>query len=695
MTAVSGTGTGTAPAPRPEPARPPAGDRAAGTELELTLAEVVVVGLTIAVAVFAWMSLLLLDNHVGRLGWVSLTTVGALGLLFAIAALGGRRPRIRLDAGGLVVVAFVGLVAGVFFFPGFDYGATDKDPGAYVAIGAAFAHHASYSFPDTLARHVPGLVVQTIGTRFPAIFIQPHNLVVPQFYHLWPALLAMANDVHGLGLEVQVAPFIGVLAACTFVLLLRRAVPGRASLPTAAVGGLLLATNMLEVWQAKYPTTEILAQLIFLSLLLCLVVSVRTGWRPAAGLAGMLLGIGWLERADMLLPVAVAVGVGAALVALRRWDSRCWWFAAGLGVTLPHALWQAYAGARAYTLGNGVPHLSVVVAGTVAAFALALLVRAFRRASERLPVVLGRRSWQFGLGFALCAVALVLLVVGFLRPALFGANYGYYGTRLVRTYNEQNLHRLSWFLTLPGFAVAGLGLALVALRPWRASLWLPIVPFLLIAPIYVYDSRNSSRLMWWGRRYIPEVVPGLILLIAVALGAALVWRGRRGRLLAIPALAVIGFLLVTYVDQSRPLRHHNEFAGSFQVSAEIAATAGTRTGVYLFEFPAAFRGCCATPEYLFGGAVWLERNQYAALLPTDPAADGAAVRRVVSGMPSNPVFVVWSGTSEPSQINGVSLVRVRHITAELPMWEESYIHRPSRPRTPVLIDFTVWHVVGT
>ena len=55
-------------------------------------------------------------------------------------------------------------------------------------------------------------------------------------------------------------------------------------------------------------------------------------------MAGLLVGVGWLNRADGLLLVLLAVGLGAALLATRRWDGRATWFAAGLGVVVPHAL---------------------------------------------------------------------------------------------------------------------------------------------------------------------------------------------------------------------------------------------------------------------------------------------------------------------------------------------------------------------
>ena len=91
---------------------------------------------------------------------------------------------------------------------------------------------------------------------------------------------------------------------------------GLAGLVAGLAGGLLLATNMLQVWQTRFPTTEVLAQALYLGALLGVVVALQTGWRPAAGLSpGCCVGVGWLNRADGVLLVVMAVGVGALLLA--------------------------------------------------------------------------------------------------------------------------------------------------------------------------------------------------------------------------------------------------------------------------------------------------------------------------------------------------------------------------------------------
>ena len=96
---------------------------------------------------------------------------------------------------------------------------------------------------------------------------------------------------------------------------------------------------------------------------------------------------------------------------------------------------------------------------------------------------------------------------------------------------------------------------------------------------------------------------------------------------------------------------------------------------------------------MFGGALWLERGEYDALMPSGAKAVGY-VRQVAAAMPGEPVFIVWDGTATPS-LGSIGLVATKHITAALPMWEESSTSRPNKERPPIAVNFTIWRVAGT
>src|SRR4030095_6733344 len=99
---------------------------------------------------------------------------------------------------------------------------------------------------------------------------------------------------------------------------------------------------------------------------------------------------------------------------------------------------------------------------------------------------------------------------------------------------------------------------------------------------YAVHAENSTRLLWWNRRFVPVVVPGLVMLVAAALAAALTWDGRvppalgeRWRRLAarlrlpgrVAAAGLALALVVVFAGQSLPLRHPAELPGAFGLRA--------------------------------------------------------------------------------------------------------------------------------
>ena len=692
----------------PDPDEVPAVSRLSLTGLDLLAG-----GALLVVGVVAWVSLGLAHVAAHSLPAVLGLSLLSLAVLVAVALLVPRTRRISVtaDLPGLAVALGCAAVAAALTFPGFSYGVSDKDPGGYVSHALSISRTGDVGFTDPLlatAAQDPTFPVQLTspGARFSGIWVRDAStgLIVPQFYHLWPALLATSYDLGGRTALLGTVPLMGVLSVLALCAVLRRvgsAMMANRAGPTAGLvaagaGGLLLATNMLQVWQARFPSTEVFAQALYLGVLLGIVVALQTGWRPAAGFAGLLVAVGWLNRADGLLLVLLSVGLGAALLATRRWDSRATWFAVALALGTPHALYQAYDLALNYSNANGIPPLRLVAAVVVGCFVLAAVLRFLP--VHRLVGQLAERRVQLGVGLLVVLGAAGLLALGYLRPRLFGEAYFDYNGRFIRSYDEQILARLTWFISLPGFALMLAGVAVVALRRWSASVWTLVLPTLMLFAVYGYTAKNSTRLLWWTRRYVPTVLPGVLALIALALAFFFVWRYRdRLPLTRIPAVVALAGLLAFFLSQSLPLRAHDEWKGSFAVSEQIAALSGDEEGVFLWEFD---QGCCANVTRLFATPVWLQHGELSGLLPSNDAMkiDGNARRTVIEmtaeRFPDRPVFVVADNGELPEGIEPSTVEPVLDLQTTLPMWEENDLERPDEARE-VPVHVSVWRVRGT
>ena len=698
--------TSTLAGPSASPATDPA-DEPAEPLRSLTGLDLLGAGALLVVGLVAWASLTLAHLDAHSLTAVALLTLLGLLVVGGVAVLSARRLglRVRADVPGIAVAVGCAAVAAALTFPGFSYGVADKDPGGYVSHAVAISQTGDYSFYDPVLQAVvedPTFPVQLTspGARFAGIWIRDAStgLIVPQFYHLWPSLLATSYDAGGRGALLATVPLMGVLSVLALVALVRRVGGSLLGSPgglfAAGAAGLLLATNMLQVWQSRYPTTEVFAQALYLGALLGIVVALQTGWRPAAGFAGLMVGIGWLNRADGLLLVALSVGLGCALVATRRWDSRATWFAAGLAVVTPHALVQAYDLALNYSNANHIPPLSLVAGATLAGFVLAGVLR--RLPLHRVADALVDRRTQVVIGLLVVGGAAGLMALGYLRPRLFGEDFFDYNGREIRSYDEQIMSRLTWFFSLPGFAVMHVGIAVLALRRWRAAAWTVLLPSLLLFAVYGYTASNSTRLLWWTRRYVPTVLPGIAILIALALAFLVVWRFRGRLLTAVPAVLALAGLLAFFLSQSLPLRSHDEWKGSFALTQAISDLSGGQDGVYLWEPD---QGCCAGVTQLLAVPVWLQHGQVSAPLWNQAAmAAGLSrseqIERYTEKFDGRPVFVVGDNGQLPEGVDPATVQPVLDRQVRLPMWKESDDVRPDGARE-IPVHVSVWRVVGT
>ena len=143
-------------------------------------------------------------------------------------------------------------------------------------------------------------------------------------------------------------------------------------------------------------------------------------------------------------------------------------------------------------------------------------------------------------GYGLVGLFALFLAVAWFRSRLFGANFriNKAGDR-TRGYDELNLRRLAIFLT-PVALAAAVGALVVGVRQrWDAARWLLVLPGLVIAPVLIWEPHVAPDLMWWGRRYLPTVVPTLLVLVGVAAGLLWARRGSAQTLVRIGTAVVV------------------------------------------------------------------------------------------------------------------------------------------------------------
>jgi hypothetical protein len=500
-----------------------------------------------AVPIVTWRRRLLYNGQAARPSWTALVPLG------------------------------IALFGAWLFLPPSEYVMGGKDPGVYLNEGIQIAQRGRIVIEDPVVGAVPAAVRELFfpsyrsstyyGVRFMGFFLQDPDAgtVIGQFPHLFPASVALGYGLHGLSGARQTVVVWAVLGLLAVYFVASR-IAGRTA---AAAAVLLLSVNVIEIWFARYPNTEMAMQALLFAGMLAFVHGLEGGQRFFGPVAGALIGLQLFLRYDAI----IAIGTFAASAVLA-WFNRQhigWRFPALLVPTTAAAFWylatlmRAYSeGLFGYTRDRGGWWL-LAAAGILAAGARALARSETWAARVRRAV----------------PVLLALAIAGLAAYAYFIRTAG--GT--LTTYDADAFRTFAWFVTPFGLlgGVAGIVL-LVGKGFWKFPVF-----FLTAAAFgvfFFYKARIVPEHFWMERRFLAAALPAVLIGLAAlpgslaALGIRLSGGRRTGTLIA-HAAGGIAWVLVAAVGwstwrASTPVRTHIEYAGMIPRLEDLAARFGPR-----------------------------------------------------------------------------------------------------------------------
>ena len=529
--------------------------------------------LVLGLSVTAWLALVLAEA--GRFSLrllVGTLAIGGLGALYVgLAGSGGRRrrpePAPPAPAGAGRAFGAATLLAAALFVPPYETVLLGGDATLYVNVGRKIAETGALRFDDPLVRDLPVAVRAALfrnrtpddatgrHTRFPGGLLIPdveNPTVTAGFSPLFPVLTAVGHAAASLPGALAVAPIFAVLSI------------GGLCLVAARVGGTwagwlaatLAALSLPQIWFAKFPLPEMVAQCFLLAGVLALLVALQADAARWAAAAGWLLGTAGLAKVDLIVVQAVALSAFAAwwLLAGPGRGGRCLgWLLASFGLLAAHAVGHYLAFASHYRPYVGhlfrtssLPALLRETAAEPAGAALlaglaGLAAAALARAGRRGRAWRSPRAWG-----VVCAALVVAYAVNYVTTTRMRAG--------------ETIVWLAWYVSWPVLVLAGLGLA--RLLPGRgAGRTRPGTVFVLVllgvaGLHYLYDPLESGVQIWSMRRFVPIVLPLLLLAASVAAARAVArvprpWRqwlaagsaAALALLVAAPSRAVLGAAL--------------------------------------------------------------------------------------------------------------------------------------------------------
>lgn len=548
--------------------------------------------------------------HLG-LALTAVILLGIIGLRFTRTPL---LPLPKPAAKDGLVLALLVMAALLFFWPA-EYILGGADASVYLDLGAIWSRAGSFTFSEPLLADLPPALLPGLFRemppghpmqylRFPGFYMNAAapDRIVPQFYPLHPVWLTLAHGLSGLRGSLYVTPLWAVLGVWAVYMTFKRLCGAKVGL----IGAFFLMLTPLQIYFARYPTAEPLTQYLTWAGLFAFVMYGIEGGALWGFLSGCALGQIFLARIDAL-PMLLIPGLWL-LYTLRRgsWRESFWFFAPlallllqtvvqGLGPSYPYA-WEVYGSVWRMLVFLFRDSLwLVVLAVCVALFILCGVWRS--------PAVGGRlvrvAKWMGALGILTAGIYAYFILprTGTLQEAPY-----WYGGGTIPLLNHLNLVRLGWYLSPLGIGLGVVGLsAIVVGVDWRRA-WSVLGVGLSFTFIYVQNILNNPFHIYAMRRYVPVVLPFLVLGIVYGLSRLWQWRERE-RKVARAVVVVLGVMLVGWLGyNNRAIWNLIEFRG-LTTQLDSIAQRLEPNAILLFD-DAATTGAGVTIgaplQYLFG-----------------------------------------------------------------------------------------------
>ncbi len=516
--------------------------------------------IALGVSAVAWLALVLAEFGRFRIELLlALLLTVAIGLaLLAYAFFAPPPPATRARSGALPPILEFGallLLAAWLFLPPYEAVVAGGDATVYLNFGRRIASTGTLEFEDGLVSRLPADIRAELFenrrpsdatgryARFPGGFRIPDIVdptVTAGFSPLFPVLAALFHEVASLRGSLFVAPLFATLSIGSLFLVAAHIGGRRAGWLTAA----LTLAALPQLWFARLPVPEMVAQYFVLTGLLAWLVARRDDARRWAVAAGWLFGVACFAKVDLIVLLSISLLAFSAWRLLARPDRGT----RGVGCLLvSFGLLLIHNGAHYLAFDSHYrPYIEYLIrtsylgalwrqagpTATLAAAAAGLFAAGLVWVACRCSPWTRRRA---------CGAVLAGIV------SAYAVNYA----AITNARFDETVVWLSWYVSWPVLILAALGLAgrfgagLAGRGGGDHGSGLAFVLLTVVGLHYLYDPLEPGVHVWSMRRFTPVVLPLLMLVVSTAV-AALVGRIALGyrRIVAVGVAAALVGLVV-------------------------------------------------------------------------------------------------------------------------------------------------------
>lgn len=273
-------------------------------------------------------------------------------------------PIIEFNKKNLLVTLLIISSILLFFHP-FPWIAGGRDPGVYVSTGVHIAKTGSILIHDPLIAQMntsiqeilydvePASVYGFISWanmnskfQFPGFYITDlgTGTITPQFLHIYPVWIAIFYSIFGLFGVFYVNPVFGVLSIISLYLLGKRVF----SWKVGVLAGFILILNFAQIWYARYPFSEMMAQFFSIAGLVTFIQFNKSYDRYLAIISAFFFCLVLLTKAEGLMSI-VPLGLYFIYICLKKkWNNSYNYFLATLFIILIYALFDYFIFTKPY-----------------------------------------------------------------------------------------------------------------------------------------------------------------------------------------------------------------------------------------------------------------------------------------------------------------------------------------------------------
>ena len=458
------------------------------------------------------------------------------------------------------------IIATVLFFRPHQHIWGGADVGVYINYASHIAQTGQLGLNEPLLADIPAEILpKFLGAQNPGSewsYITPALDVNDQsgqiyfsFYHLQPIWQAVGWGMNGLDAALMLTPLWGLIATLGFYFLMRHMLHKRAWL-WGFVALIAMTFNPLQLWFTRYGTTEALTQLLF-----TLGFIAFCGWHQTeykswlwGGIAGAAFGMTFLARIDtFFIGLIPALMIALFLLRRLRWQDLMVFLTPFLLLAI-HGTIHGAAFSPEYTTRLGYRIFVVFIdvgswfisAGILAGLMFAFGVWFFKDwVTHHLP----KLRWV-----AVFAIIAYALYSWFIRPTT-GDSFTFLLNGVEATsINHENLPRMGWYFMPFGVWLSIIGMVYIfQQRKW--TFWYVLLPGLFYWFFYTWNLQSNGQHIYVMRRYVPIVLPFMMIASTMLLSAIAANRVKHVRWAAwiLTAVWIGGLLsgsngLVTHVD---------------------------------------------------------------------------------------------------------------------------------------------------